>query len=210
VQRLTVLLAAWVPVLVIPSALGAAGVFGEPDATPGWAVGVWIGGYLVQFALWMVIAKLARATTRATWWIVVSLLPWIVYAIPVAQPWLLAPCTVAILAFAWWVRRVSAGAEDLQEHGVRALGTVLEVVEPRFFNTVVNNVYIKRTLRLRIDREDGVAAYEARFKSLWELGTVPDPGDRMRMRVDPKHPNHIAREEPSRQHRSISFEDAAP
>ncbi|MBZ5491213.1 MAG: SHOCT domain-containing protein [Acidobacteriia bacterium] len=58
-------------------------------------------------------------------------------------------------------------------------------------NVVVNNVYIRRRLRLRIQPEDGTAAYEAIFKGLFMLGEIPSVGDRLTLRVDPANPQHF-------------------
>jgi hypothetical protein len=69
-------------------------------------------------------------------------------------------------------------------------GTVLEVLKP-WMNVVVNNVYIQRRLRLRIQRQDGVPAYEGILKGLFMLGEIPSVGDRLALRVDPANPQHF-------------------
>lgn len=58
-------------------------------------------------------------------------------------------------------------------------------------NVVVNNVYIKRTLRLRIERSDGVPPYEAKYRGTFMLGEIPSPGSVLVLRVDPHRPQHF-------------------
>jgi hypothetical protein len=48
-----------------------------------------------------------------------------------------------------------------------------------------------RTLLLRIERTDGVAPYEAKYKGLFMIGNIPDEGSIIRLRVDPADPRHF-------------------
>ena len=192
-RRLQLLLVAWCVVTVLPGVLLAVGVFGDVhDHTPGGMIPTWFGAYLVQLGIFIVISKMTESTTRASWWLIVSLLPWVIDWVPVGSPWLALTGVAAAVGFAYWVWADATRADDLQRLGVRATGTVLEVIKPKFFNVIVNSAYIRRTLRLRIAREDGVAPYEATFKSLFMFGEIPDPGDHLRLRVDPKRPKHFA------------------
>jgi hypothetical protein len=75
-------------------------------------------------------------------------------------------------------------------------GVVLEVFKP-WMNVVINNVYIRRRLRLRIQREDGSPAYEGILKGLFMLGEIPSVGDRLALRVDPVNPQHFDYDEAS-------------
>jgi hypothetical protein len=59
-------------------------------------------------------------------------------------------------------------------------------------NVVINNIYVRRTLRVRVVREDGVPPYETRYRGLFEMGTVPDAGDTFAVVVDPGRPQRIA------------------
>src|SRR5262249_41701992 len=94
----------------------------------------------------------------------------------------------------WWIARAARQEESLQEHGLRATGTVLEVLEPKM-NVVINNVYIKRKVRLRIERQDGASAYEGVLNGLFMLGEIPSPGDRMPLLVDPSNPQRFEYDE---------------
>ena len=67
---------------------------------------------------------------------------------------------------------------------------MLEVLKP-WMNVVINNVYIRRRLRLRIQRQDGSPAYEGILKGLFMLGEIPSVGDRLALRVDPANPQHF-------------------
>lgn len=57
---------------------------------------------------------------------------------------------------------------------------VVFVVKP-MMNVVVNNVDLPRTLVLRIERSDGVAPYEAKYKGLFMIGNIPDEGSVIRL-----------------------------
>jgi hypothetical protein len=59
-------------------------------------------------------------------------------------------------------------------------------------NVVVNNIYVRRTLKVRVVRDDGAAPYETKYKHLFELGSVPDRGDTFSVVVDPGRPGRIA------------------
>jgi len=58
-------------------------------------------------------------------------------------------------------------------------------------NVVINNVYIKRKIRLRIERAYGAPAYETTWNGLFMVGEIPSPGDRIPMIVDPANPQHV-------------------
>jgi hypothetical protein len=122
---------------------------------------------------------------------VAAVLPWVCdWTVPVAQ-WALAPCAAVGLGVSWWITRRTTTHDDLMEHGVPAVGEVLEVVRPRLANVVINNAYIKRTLRLRVDRNDGTPTYEVGYHGTFLLGDIPEPGARLSLRVDPKNPKHF-------------------
>lgn len=66
----------------------------------------------------------------------------------------------------------------------------MEVVRP-LFNVVINNAYIKRTLRLCIERSDGVGPYEAKYRGTFMFGEIPSVGSTLALRVDPERPTHF-------------------
>jgi hypothetical protein len=184
-RRLHLLLIAWCLLLLAPGLYEAAGnvtLNGELAA-------VWIVGYLAQFGVFMWIMNLV-AEQKVLWWFIASLLPWAIdWAVP-SSPWFLLLGAAIAIAVAAWIGRFSQRAQSLQDHGIRATGTVLEVLKP-WMNVVINNVYIQRRLRLRIQREDGMPAYEGILKGLFMLGEIPSVGDRLALRVDPKNPQRF-------------------
>jgi hypothetical protein len=90
-----------------------------------------------------------------------------------------------------WYYRGFLRREDLKAHGIAARGVVLAVRTP-LMNQVINNVYIKRTLQLRIERSDGSAPYEVTFRGTFMLGEIPSAGDVLKLLVDPNDPRHFA------------------
>ena len=194
-RRLYTLLAVWFPVLTAPATLTALGVFGSVDAhrsISGSLAGCWIVGYLAQFGVFMWIMKIVGQDVlwrTLIWWFSASLLPWALDWTPLSSP--LFPVWYAVaLAIAIWIALAARNSESFKERAVRATGVVLEVFKP-VMNVVINNVYIKRKLRLRIERADGAPPYEATWNGLFMLGEIPSPGDRIPMLVDPADPQHV-------------------
>ncbi|HET9283122.1 MAG TPA: SHOCT domain-containing protein [Candidatus Angelobacter sp.] len=184
-RRLHLLLIVWCVLLLAPGLFEAAG----HSTLNGTLAAIWVVGYLVQFGVFMWIMNLV-AEQKVLWWFIASMLPWVIdWSVP-SSSWLLLPWAAVAIAAATWIGRVTQRATSLQEHGVRATGTVLEVFKP-WMNVVVNNVYIRRRVRLRIQREDGTPAYEGILKGLFMLGEIPSVGDRLHLRVDPANPQHF-------------------
>lgn len=184
-RKLYSVLTLWCVLLLAPGVYEA---FGNVTLN-GTLAAVWIVGYLVQFGVFMWIMNLV-GDQKVLWWLVASLLPWAVdWSVPIS-PWFLLLCAAAAIATAFWIGQSTARAQSLQQRGIRATGTVLEVLKP-WMNVVINNVYIQRRLRLRIQRQDGSPAYEGIFKGLFMLGEIPSVGDRLALRVDPANPQHF-------------------
>jgi hypothetical protein len=184
-RRLHLVLTLWCVLLLAPGIYEA---FGNTTLN-GTLAAVWVVGYFVQFGVFMWIMNLVPEQKVLSWFIA-SMLPWIVdWTVPYST-WLFLPCAALAIASAVWIGRSAQSATSLQEHGIRATGVVLEVLKP-WMNVVVNNVYIRRRLRLRIQREDGAPPYEGIFKGLFMLGEIPSPGERLALRVDPANPQHF-------------------
>ena len=184
-RKINSLLIAWCVLLLAPGIFEA---FGNTTLN-GTLAAVWIVGYLVQFGVFMWIMNLV-SEQKVLWWFVASLVPWAVdWTVP-SSTWFLLLWTAVAIASAAWIGSVSNRASALQQRGIRATGTVLEVFKP-WMNVVVNNVYIRRRLRLRIQRQDGSPAYEGILKGLFMLGEIPSVGDRLALRVDPANPQHF-------------------
>jgi hypothetical protein len=183
---------AWWAVVVLPAVLTLAGVFGDvgPDSEMGGAiVAVWIGCFCAQIGLLYVAARVL-GHVRQWWFIVASLLPWAVnWAAPYGLGWGLLWIAVAGInaaAMAYFAVR----SINLDERGTVVTATVKQVLR-NHMNVVINNVYIRRRVLLSIPGANGTA-YDAVLPMLCEIGTSPDVGDRLRLRVDPKNPKHFA------------------
>jgi hypothetical protein len=190
-SRLNALLAIWLLCLFAPAALIALGVFGHFDinSNVGPEIWLWIGGYLVQFAAFMWISRIADKGVFLGWF-AASLLPWAIdWTVPVSPVFAMLWFAVA-LAMAVYISVGARQSESLKEHGIKASGVVLQVYQPAM-NVVINNVYIKRKLRLRVERADNLPAYEVTYDGLFMLGEIPSPGDRIALLVDPANPQHV-------------------
>lgn len=191
-MRLYSLLAAWLLCAFAPALIVQFGTFGHVDVNTnlnGPIVGVWIGGYLLQFAIFFWLSRIAGKGVFAGWF-VASILPWGVdWTLPVSPLFALlwVPLGVGMAAY---IARSAGRAQELRERGIRASGVVLQVYEPAM-NTIVNNAYIKRKVRLRIERSDGKSPYEGTLNGLFMIGNVPSAGDRIPLLVDPSDPQHF-------------------
>ena len=184
-RKINSLLIVWCVLLLAPGVFEALG----NSTLNGALAAVWIVGYLVQFGVFMWIMNLV-AEQKVLWWFVASMVPWAIdWTVP-SSTWFLLLWAAVALASAGWIGSVSSRASALQQRGIRATGTVLEVFKP-WMNVVINNVYIRRRLRLRIQRQDGSPAYEGILKGLFMLGEIPSVGDRLSLRVDPANPQHF-------------------
>jgi putative oligomerization/nucleic acid binding protein len=184
-RKLYSLLIAWCVLLLAPGIFEA---FGNVTLN-GTLAAVWIVGYLAQFGVFLWIMNLV-GEQKVLWWFIASLLPWAVdWTVP-SSTWFLLLWAAVAVASAAWIGHVSSRARALQQRGIRATGVVLEVFKP-WMNVVINNVYIRRRLRLRIQRQDGSPPYEGILKGLFMLGEIPSVGDRIALRVDPANPQHF-------------------
>ena len=184
-RKIDSVLTAWCVLLLAPGIFEA---FGNTTLN-GILATVWIVGYLVQFFIFMWIMNLV-SQQKVLWWFIASMLPWIVdWTVP-SSTWFLLLWTAVAGATAVWIGRFDQSVRSLQQQGIRATGVVLEVFKP-WMNVVINNVYIRRRLRLRIQRRDGAPAYEGILKGLFMLGEIPSVGDHLALRVDPANPQHF-------------------
>lgn len=190
-RLLVALLALWCVLAVAPGLVTALafGAYHPDDDLGASGEAIWIGGYLLQFAVFVAIVLKYRRKDLIGW-LIPCLMPWASIWVASVSPWWLAPCLAVTGGYAYWCYRSATRAETLDTQGIRAFGTVLEVVDPRF-NVLINNVYLKRTLRVRVER-DGAAPYEATCRGTFMLGELPSPGDTFRLRVDPKDPTRVA------------------
>lgn len=192
--RIRLLLVGWWCATVLPGLAVAAFFWDEAADGAGATVAVliWIAGYVAQLFLFMAVGRHVRGVeSSALLWFPVSLLPWAIDWGP-GLGWAAETAFVLLaLVIALYVLYLASGSSVLQASGARATAVVLEVKKP-LMNVVVNNIYIRRKLRVRVERDDGVAPYETTYSDLWEIGDVPDPGDTFRVVLDPKRPQHLS------------------
>jgi len=184
----------WWALVVLPGVLTLFGVFGDSRLEggtdlSGWVVLAWVVGYLASFAMLYVIQAVI-GHTRIWWWLVGSLLPWVVdWGTPYG--WGVGLLVIALAgALAFLMAWTSLRAVRLDEHGRQVTATVIRVL-PNRMNTVINNVYIRRRVLLDIPAAGG-STYQGVLPMLCEIGTQPSPGDTFRLRVDAGNPKHFA------------------
>jgi hypothetical protein len=190
-QTVALLLAAWCALVIAPAWVVVA-LFTGADAdanVTGPIFIIWIVGYLLQLGVFMAAARKASGNSIVGW-VLASIVPWIAdWSAPVAA-WGPAVCGIVVVAYAAWFYSRLARSDDLQHNGIPAVGTVLEVKKP-IMNMIINSVYIRRTMTLRIERSDGTPPYEAKYSGTFMLGEIPGPGAVFNLRVDPANPKHF-------------------
>jgi Short C-terminal domain len=188
-RTVRLLLALWCVLALAPAVIIAVFIGVDTEDPSGSVLLIWIVGYLAQIGVFLVITMKAHGGSFVGW-MIASLVPWSAnWAAPIS-PWWLIACAAIVVGYSWWFYRSIARGQALQRDGVPARGVVLKVQKP-VMNVVVNSAYIRRTLLLRIERDDGVPPYETKYKGLFELGDVPEPGSVLRLRVDPADPRHV-------------------
>jgi len=185
------LLVAWCASVVGPAWIVYFTFRGTDPNTPiiGPIIVIWVVGFALQFGVFMALAR--KATDNSiVGWLLAATMPFVAdWTVPVA-PWSPAAVAVVVGGYAGWFYSRLARSDDLQRNGIPATGTVLEVKKP-IMNVIINSVYIRRTVLLRVDRADGAAPYQAKYSSTFMLGELPSLGDVFNLRVDPENPNHF-------------------
>jgi hypothetical protein len=148
-----------------------------------------LAGYLLEVVAFLALSR-TGGDAGLVGWLIAALLPWLAVGTATQTTLALLPCALVAVGYSLWYYRGFTRREDLKVHGIAARGVVLAVREP-LMNQVINNIYIKRTLRLRIERSDHVAPYEVKFRGTFMLGQIPAAGDVLRLLVDPKDPRHF-------------------
>jgi hypothetical protein len=101
------LLALWC-LLAIAPALVIAMFFDVDMADPsGYVLLVWIAGYLLQFAVFAVLA-MKTASRNLFGWLIASLVPWLANWLAPMSPWWLLPCAAILAGYSLWFYRSSA------------------------------------------------------------------------------------------------------
>ncbi|HUQ00386.1 MAG TPA: hypothetical protein VM093_07990 [Aeromicrobium sp.] len=184
-RQLGILLGVWAATAVIPGIITV-------DRPVMLAYVVWGIGFIASLALFITIAQITK-TTEMWPWLAAPVLPWVV-DIAVPHSWLWIPVVViATGAFAVWLFRGADIADRLLHEGVPGTGTVLGLVEPRFAGAVVNDGFVRRGVRLQVERPDKAKSYEAVLRDVFRADRLPQPGDTIDLQVDPKDATRVVK-----------------
>lgn len=178
-------------ILIVTPALVAARLLDHAGAASakGWVLGVWLAGYVVQFVVFLMMSR--RAPRPAVLgWVIASTVPWAADWTAPLSPWWLLLWTAVVVGYAAWLVAEVARVDRLRSAGEPGSGVVLEVIRPTL-NVVVNKDASRRVLRVRVERSDGTAPYEARVTGTFTLGELPETQDRVALRIDPSRPSFI-------------------
>jgi hypothetical protein len=133
------------------------------------AIAIWTVGYLIQFGIFMAVARKSSGNSVVGWLLASMTLraDWTVIA-----PWSPAAVLVVVGAYAastpgWYAVMICSTTEFRRPVQYWKSKPVM--------NMIINSVYIRRTMTLRIERSDGTPAYEASATVM--LGEIPGPGD---------------------------------
>lgn len=185
------LLATWCLLVMLPAWVVYFAFRGVDADTPiiGPIIAIWLVGYLLQLGTFMAATRKASRNGIGGWFLASSM-PFVAdWTVPVA-PWSPIAAGAVVAAYSAFFYSRLERSDSLQHNGIPATGTVLEVKKP-LMNVVINSVYIRRTLRLRVERADGAPPYETKYSSTFMLGEIPHPGDVFNLRVDPRNPRHL-------------------
>ena len=151
---------------------------------------VWGIGFFAALALFITIARITQ-TTDLWPWLVASILPWVVNLAVPATPMYIPVLILAAGAFVAWIYLRSSATDRLLHEGVDGTGVVIEVIEPKAINAVVNNGYVRRSVRVTVERADKIKTYEAVVRDLFKVEELPSPGDRLPLRIDPEDAKRV-------------------
>ena len=56
----------------------------------------------------------------------------------------------------------------------------------------MNNGYVRRSVRLTVERPDKTKTYEAVLRDLFKVEELPSPGDKIALRIDPEDAKRVA------------------
>jgi hypothetical protein len=155
----------------------------------GAVIGAWVVGYLLQFGVFFLISRKSPHYPMLGWFLA-SIMPFAAdWSAPVSW-WALVACAAIVIGYATWLTWSVYDYDRLMGDGVRTRAVVIEVKRP-LFNTVINNAYIRRTLRLRIERPDAAAPYDTTIKGTFMFGDIPAAGEKLWVMIDPKRPQHV-------------------
>jgi len=182
-QLLRWLLAGWAGLVLLPGVI----TINQPVVL---AYVVWGLGFFAALALFIAIARMT-ATTELWPWLVASILPWVVNLAVPDSPIYIPVLAAAAGGFAAWIYVRSSAVDRLLHDGLEGTGVVIEVIEPKAVSAVVNNGYVRRSVRVTVERVDKIKTYEALVRDLFKVEDLPSPGDRIPLRIDPQDAKHV-------------------
>ena len=182
--RLLKLLGGWAAAVLLPGII----TINQPVVL---AYVVWGSGFFAALGLFVVIAKMTQTTDM--WpWLVASVLPWVINLSVPDNPIYIPVYVVAVGVFAARIFLRSSATDRLLHEGLDGTGTVIEVIEPKAITAVVNNGYVRRSVRLTVERPDKTKTYEAILRDLFKVEELPSPGDKIPLRIDPEDAKRVA------------------
>ena len=183
-KRLLKLLSGWSAAVLLPGII----TINQPVVL---AYVIWGIGFFAALALFVVIAKMTLTTDM--WpWLFASVMPWVINLSVPDNPIYIPVFIVAVGVFAARIFLRSSATDRLLHEGLDGTGTVIEVVEPKAINAVVNNGYVRRSVRLTVERPDKTKTYEAVLRDLFKVEELPSPGDKIPLRIDPEDAKRLA------------------
>ena len=184
------LLVIWAAAVLLPGiiAIPWAGRGLEEFQVPAYLL--WGLGFIAQLFVFTAVAKVSE-TTQMWAWIFTSVLPWVINLSVPDNPQYIPVFVIAVGAFAAWIYLRSSATDRLLHEGLDGTGVVIEVVEPKAINTVVNNGYLRRSVRVTVERADKKKTYEAVVRDLFKVDELPSPGDRIPLRIDPEDAKRV-------------------
>lgn len=186
-RTIAALSALWWVLIVVPALIATRLLLDAgPGPAKGWVLGIWVGGYVAQFLVFLAISRRSPHPVLLGWF-VATIVPWAAdWTAPLALWWLVIWATVVAAYLAWLLPAV-VRRDRLRAAGVRGTGVVLDVIRP-MLSAVVNKDRARRVLRVRVEGPDPTPAYDARLTATFTLGEIPEPGDRIALRSDPDRP----------------------
>jgi len=189
-RTIAALAALWLMLIIVPALVAARllPVAGD-TAHKGWAVGIWLAGYVAQFLVFRAISRRSpRPVGRG--WVIASTVPWAAdWTAPLSR-WAVAVCAAIVIGYAVWLVVAVYRVDRLRGAGLRGSAVVLEVIRPTL-NGVVTKDSARRALRVSIERDDSTTPYETRLTATFVFGEIPETGDRLAVLIDPADPQHV-------------------
>lgn len=181
-------LAMWCALATAPALIAAQLLNSGSDAV-GWVAGVWVVGYIVQLLLFVIVGRRSPVGTGSGR-ILAALVPWLADWAALLSPWTVVPFAAILIGYSGWLSRAVYYVDTLRRDGIWGNGVVLQVIRPTL-TVVMKNDKTRRRLRVRVEDVAAVPEYEAQFDATFTVGTIPEPGDIVAVRINPARLEHV-------------------